>query len=99
MLREAPGCQWSSTPHRPSAGDRSTPGIRGSWPEVLLTRPGAVLSSTGRECHVLKPPFPGEDQPCSQGQCPQAGAGLTLCKVEGLDAAGAPGVACTAQEG
>lgn len=77
VLRGAPGCQRSSTPPCPLApGDRATPGIRGSRPKALLTRPRAVLSSAGQECHVFKPPFPREDQLCGWGQCPQAGAGF-----------------------
>lgn len=100
MPRGVPGCQQSSTPSHPlAAGDRSTPGIRGSWPKALLTRPRAVLGSTRQECHVLKPPFPREDQPRSQGQCPRAGAGLTLREVEGLDAVGASWVALRAGGG
>lgn len=87
-------CQRCSTcPCPPAAGDGSSPGIQGSWPKVLLTQPRAALSSVGQECHVPKPPFPRENQPRGLGQCPPAGAGLTLREVEGVCAVGTSWVA------
>lgn len=61
-------------PPRPLApGDRSTPGIRGSRPKALLTWPRAALSSTGQECHVLKPPFTGRTSPMARDGVPELG--------------------------
>ena len=72
MPSGAPGCQRNSTPPRPLApGDRSTPGIRGSRPKALLTQPGAALSSSGQECHVLKHLSLGRTSPAARASVPE----------------------------